>query len=712
MAYRPPYPLAKGGPSNYLTVPGADDNNNLGGRRRRPSFDRTLSNVSSTPSNLVRGASLGSLLAPPQADTKAPLPPDIQLAKYSFAGHTPRRFTYSGRLSAFDAMMNQRVRWDHVQPPTVDGTPDGRRLYRFNDIHCHMHNYTGAGHRISDAVEASIKLGIPRFTLMPIPTTLVSVYDDQQTYTMYGNSSHCGEGYYVPAEMAGMTNLSEKTLNKIQKKIELRVNPSVDTNLARQVADAVKYREIEPRHLDKMDLALTGIHLGDRRICKDILKTLHNMKETSDNLNREVHRQGRSMEGQRLRFSLIGEVTLRKEVVERLFAGKGQANLKSNIGATRDAMRLAGIIGMPWVLHCDVDKPESLKEPGEKNKRPMHIEDVKALMRSCPNTEIVWAHAGGLGRFVRESPNHLAELEALMRDPTLNHVKLDISWSVVAEQIMRDPAAMENWAQFMVRHEHRICFGSDTLTPQTNDKWTETFDVYGRGLFQRMDALSATASVNIRLRNYDRIIRDARTRIDCFTDYVLPEIIESVQSINGPDNIDLEALWKDRDKIYAQLAPTHPVVRNTLNYFANRDRLMGTEKSFPPVRPDKVRENQVLKGTINRLTFGKTMKNYKPDSGRSGDFRANNIRREEVRNLQAYVNEMGEAIRRLPVGVTAPANAFARIYQNMGWAVEHLDSNLPPDEILHNLRQDLTALRTQLGTDHGIVLPALPPPAG
>lgn len=716
MAYRPPYPPATAGPSSFLNVPGGNDNGNDNGngngndrRRRRPSFIRTPSNLSTTPNNLVRGASSGALLAPPALDEKAALPVDIQLANYDFAGLTPRRFTRAGRLSALDAQFNQRINWNAVLPLT---DPTGNRVYKFNDVHCHMHNYTGAGHRICDVVAASIKLGIPRLTLMPIPNKVVSASNDQESYQLHQNSSHCGAGYYVPADMAHITNLSARTLKNIQKKIELDIDRSVDTELTQQVSDAVKYREIEPQHLDKLDLAMTGLHLGDRRICKDILKGLYKMKEASDNLSREVHRQGRSMEGQRLRFSLIGEVTLRKEVVETIFAGKTQANLKTNIAATRDAMRLAGIIGMPWVLHCDVDKPESLKERGEKNQRPMHIEDVKALMRSCPNTEIVWAHAGGLGRFVRESPNHLGELETLMQDPSLNHVKLDISWSVVAQQIMRDPGAMEAWAQFMVRYQDRILFGSDTLTPQTNDKWTETFDIYARGLFQRMNALSPTASVNIRLRNYDRVIRDARERVDCFTDYVLPEIIESVRHTNGPENVDLEALWAERDKIYRQLAGDHPDVARTLNYFAGRDQLENREKVFPHISPDKARENQVLKGAINRLTFGKTMKSYKPDSGRSGDFLANRVRREEVRNLQAYVNQMQEAVRRVPPGVTGPANTFARIYQNMGRATEYLDSNLPPDGILVKLRQDLTALRADLGTNYGIMLPALPAPAG
>jgi hypothetical protein len=645
-------------------------------------------NASTPPGNLVTGAGSGGLLAP--------LPANI-LSAYSFNDRPARRFTRAGLLSPADTRGEQQVQWDEAEKSVI--------APKFHDSHCHMHDYTGAGHSIAEVVSTSMKLGIPRFTMIPIPTTLVSCHNDRQTYLLYGESSHCGEAYYVPREMADLKDLSEKTLQKIQEGVELRVDPSVDINLARQVADAVKYGKIKPEHLDRMDLALTGIHLGSRRICKDILKSLHNIKEMNDDLTRALQGNSESMAGHRLRFTHIGEVTLRKEIVETLFAGKTQANLKTNISPTREAMRLAGIIGMPWILHCDVDKPESLKSKGEKNRTPIHLDYVKALMRSCPNTEIIWAHAGGLGRFVKESSSHLAELEALMEDPTLNHVNLDISWSVVAQQLTRDSESLEQWAKFMAKYHERIFFGSDTLTPQTHEKWTETYDIYTEGgLFRRVDKIHKDeihkdeihqdASKHILFDNYDRIFVAARERVDCFTDHVLPLIIEGVQSIDGPENIDLESLQAQRDKIYAQVDGTDARVHRARTYFAERDR------ALPIAEPAKPRKHELRKGVLNFVTFGKYMQNYKLMSGRSGDFIANRRRRAEARNLEASVRKTQERIRELSGALTPETSALlTKREQNMKSAIDNLDTVVPPDAILQGIQSDLAELRNRLDVE-------------
>jgi predicted TIM-barrel fold metal-dependent hydrolase len=404
-------------------------------------------------------------------------------------------------------------------------------------------------------VEAAIRLGIKRFTWMPIPTTLISIADDQQRFELYKLSHHCGEHYYVPSTMAHVENLSPEMLEKIQSTVELAVDRSIDDKLMHHISSAILEGRILPEHLDMIDLGMTGIHLGDPRAAHDILDKLWRVGRENQRLQEALAGaggEGDAIKRPRLRFTHIGEVTLRKELVETLFAGKSQADLKKNIAPCREAMRLAGVIGMPWLLHCDVDKPESLKSAREKNKPPVHLEDIKALMRSCPNTEIIWAHAGGLGRFVKARPDHLAELRKFMLDPTLAHVKLDLSWSYVANEINQDAPTVESWAQFLCEFDERIVFGSDTLAPQTYREWTVTHDIYSEKLLPEMQKIKPAAVQRILLDNYDRIMLAARDRVDVFIDHVIPEIIDDIHHLAGTQNIDVLAIQRTRNRIYEQ----------------------------------------------------------------------------------------------------------------------------------------------------------------
>jgi hypothetical protein len=536
--------------------------------------------------------------------TTLPQPSNVK-AGFGFGGQPLRSDKNSGTPSSTDRTNRAKVDWKLVEQQAPRDA-QGKKVYRFSDIHCHMHDYTGRGHRPEDVVEAAIKLGIKRFTWIPIPTTLISVRDDKQRYELYKLSHHCGEHYYVPDFMANIEDLSPKTLGKIQKTVELDVDRSIDDKLMHQISNAILESRILPEHLDMIDLAITGIHLGDPRATCDIVDKLWRVGRENKRLQEALvgtsadggkgkarAGEGDAMKGQRLRFTHIGEVTLRKELVETLFAGKSQADLKKNIAPCREAMRLAGVIGMPWILHCDVDKPESLKSWREKNKPPVHLEDIKKLMRSCPNTEIIWAHAGGLGRFVKAGPNHLAELRNFMLDPTLAHVKLDISWSQVANQINKDATTAESWAKFLCKFEERILFGSDTLTPQTDGKWTETHDIYSEKLLPEMEKIKHGAARRILLDNYDEVMLKARERVDAFIDHVIPEIIDGVHNIGGPEYIDVRAIQRERDRLYQQKKHQDTKLQVVIDHF----KLIETE--LPSTDPgDKLRKQTMSKNYV------------------------------------------------------------------------------------------------------------------
>jgi hypothetical protein len=628
----------------------------------------------------------------------APLPQSIDQRNYNFGNHQPHRFTMSGALAPNDRA-HRRINWNQVQIPRDRfGTP----LYRFNDVHCHMHNYAGGGHRIADVVEAAYKLGVGRFTLTPIPTTLVSCRSDKERFERYGADCCPGQDYYIPRHKANITSLTAEDVKDFREESEVRVDASVDDNLKDQVAHALRNGEILPHHLDKMDLALTGIHLGSPRVTKDMLQTLWRMKETSDSVTRDLQRAGVNMGPHRLRFGLVGEVTLRKELIENLYAGR-QADLKNNIAPTREAMRLAGVVGMPWVLHCDVDKPQGMGSGGEKGKAPVHFEDIKALMKSCPNTEIIWAHAGGLGRFVKESPDHIRLLTEMMNDPELSHVKLDISWSQVANQISRNPQALQQWANFLCQFQDRVLFGSDTLTPQTNEKWTETYDIYNqqRGLFQRMEAISPGSVNKLLFSNYDNVVVAARERIDVFTEHVLPKIIHGNQSFMGPDPLDVKSVQAERDMIYAQMANVDPRVQNVMDHFARRDQ------ELPEVGPGKERKNQRLKEKMNAITGGLAFKNYEKGSGRSGDYVTNRQLQQRVHQLSTALDGIGDALAGVP-GIPAPQlmEEYQRLRNIMDGTNARLNTTTrPTDEALRTLQADIGRLHNALVATHNVNLP-------
>lgn len=523
-------------------------------------------------------------LPPPSVTiTEAAVPPNINAADYSFAKKDVRHFDSSGTPSPAGRKDTARTDWDSIP----------KRDIRFNDVHCHMHAYDGTGHDIADIIMAALQEGIGHFSVTPIPTTLVSTKNDKERYELYKLSHHCGEHYYVPQSMANIDELSPAVLEAINKTVELRVDASVDDNLVHQIYAAVAEGKIKPEHLDMMDPALTGIHLGSPRVTKDILQTLWRTKNLSDQLAQIIEKEHGPEAAQkfRLRLSLIGEVTLRKELVETLFAGKTQADLKSNIAPTREALRLAGVIGMPWVMHCDSDKPESLKSDSEKGKPPKYLEDIKALYRSCPNTDIIWAHGGGLGRFVKAGKEHVNELHKFMEDPTLSHVKLDISWSQVAKQVTQSPESTKDWAEFLCKYKDRILFGSDTLTPQKNEKWTETFDMYEKdGLFEQMNAIDPTAADTILKENYKKVVVAARSRIDAFVDHVLPHVIEGMQNIAGTENVDVEALRARRDDIFAEKAETHPELQAVMGHFKERE--VALPEVPPPAESSSASDNE------------------------------------------------------------------------------------------------------------------------
>ena len=130
----------------------------------------------------------------------------------------------------------------------------------------------------------------------------------------------------------------------------------------------------------------------------------------------------------------------------RKAAGTGDGGPAWRALALRDVIATAGVMCMPVVLCCDVDAAAG----------PGPLETLFA-MPGTQATTILWAHCGGVGRFVEKPVDHAAYLRSVLADPSLRHVHVDLAWSRIARQIMLrtgadgrempDHASVRAWAR-------------------------------------------------------------------------------------------------------------------------------------------------------------------------------------------------------------------------------------------------------------------------
>ena len=199
-------------------------------------------------------------------------------------------------------------------------------------------------------------------------------------------------------------------------------------------------------------------------------------------------------------FSGIGEFSIHKEVVSPKTAGH-TASLRNP--ALDRILAFAGEVGLLTLIHNDVDV--ILPHTGA---RPTHFDPFVEVVRRHPATTILWAHAG-LGRFVEPTPDYVDLLEGILRDEGLNHLYFDLSWDVVAEQIVAPPGNLTAWAELVNAWSDRFLLGSDSVVAQDAASYLEALDVW-RPL---LDRLEPEASRLVRRGNYERLFDAARGRV-------------------------------------------------------------------------------------------------------------------------------------------------------------------------------------------------------
>jgi hypothetical protein len=209
-------------------------------------------------------------------------------------------------------------------------------------------------------------------------------------------------------------------------------------------------------------------------------------------------------------FSGIGEFSIHKEFVSAKISGETASLTNPALDRVLDFAAQSGLV---VILHNDIDMPFA-----KTDAEPVYLTQMKALLKRHPKSSIIWAHTG-LGRVVHPAqvsddaaervPNHLQLIDAMVNDPSLNHVNFDISWDEVAKYAIATPQSIANATAMLNRHPDRFLFGTDTVAPANPAAYYAVFDMWAP-IFRQ---LTADASLKVRKGNYERIFNEGRKRV-------------------------------------------------------------------------------------------------------------------------------------------------------------------------------------------------------
>ncbi|WP_156406474.1 MULTISPECIES: hypothetical protein [unclassified Hydrogenophaga] len=389
-----------------------------------------------------------------------------------------------------------------TKPSPSIGVAKTQKRYKVADVHFHPTNYAQQGTDPLLLLSAMDDLKIMYTTLSPIPTNVLACgCGGNKDYSPATGHPTPQANYYISNEVVRFDKweVDRKTYEEeIAKDAPLAYNQGVDSDTA------TRYKQLSEEQKKRFDPMITGLVLGDLRCSEDLLRKLSN--------NPGV-------------FTGVGEITVHKEWVERKVPIQHQANLTDRSEGLKGLMKTCGVIGMPVVLHCDVDVMPFDRREGAP---PAYFEPIKAFLADpdCVNTKIIWAHAGGLGKYSGISDGHLERLKKILDSKAHSHVYFDISWDTVAKQLLRrsqgdvvdDDAKVKAFCNLLSDYPTRFLFGSDSLSPNTHAHWGATADLYAK-VFITIDK---SVSKALRYDNYQRLLVNARPVVRAYEKYCLP----------------------------------------------------------------------------------------------------------------------------------------------------------------------------------------------
>lgn len=199
-------------------------------------------------------------------------------------------------------------------------------------------------------------------------------------------------------------------------------------------------------------------------------------------------------------FSGIGEFTIHKEFVSSKVAG-GVASLTDP--ALDRIFDFAGEVGLVVLIHNDLDMPFS-----DRSRAPVYFEQLRQLFRRHPKTVTIWAHLG-VGRVVQPVQSHMDMVDDLLKDPTLAHVHMDLSWSEVAKYAVATPETAQRVAQTLNQFPDRFLFGTDEVAPRDEAQYLRVYQQYQ----PLLKLLEPGTRQKLLKGNFERLFDAARPKI-------------------------------------------------------------------------------------------------------------------------------------------------------------------------------------------------------
>jgi hypothetical protein len=441
--------------------------------------------------------------------------------------------------------------------------PRTKKLMKVADVHFHPTNYAQQGTDPVHLLETMDALKIKYTTLCPIPTNVLACghgHDDHGYNPSMGVPTSQAN-YYISNDVLRFNRTSvtrEEYEANIRKDAPLAYNQGVDADTA------TRYNQLTPEQKHRFDPMVTGLVLGDLRCSEDLIRKISNFRGV---------------------FTGVGEITVHKEWVELKVPVVHQANLDTQSEGLKHLMQTCGVIKMPVVLHCDVDVIPFDRRKGEP---PRYFEPIKQFLADplCQNTIIIWAHAGGLGKYSSISEGHLERVLEILNSPAHKHVYFDLSWDTVAKQLQRTnqedaahaPDKVAELVKLLKDHPDRFLFGSDSLSPNTNAAWAATADLYN----EVFNTLPKPASQSIRYGNYERLLVAARQEVRAYekhcVDFAMvlidmrqdrkkdgfPDDVKQAVTLAAQDGITVGLALREQELRKAPLSPTVTALQKKL----------------------------------------------------------------------------------------------------------------------------------------------------
>ena len=317
--------------------------------------------------------------------------------------------------------------------------------YLLNDSHFHLTNYAQEGTDIHDFLRI-MGNKVGRVALFGIPL--------QQCWN-YANSGNYAPTYYLASDDP------------------LYYYSFTDAYIA------MAYKSLSKTDQARFDPMITGFNPADMYAADHIRRVLQTFPGV---------------------FTGIGEFTIHKEFVSSKVAGP-IATL--NNPALDKILDFCAVTGLLVIIHNDIDMP--FPKDGQDN---WDLAQLAALFKRHQGTKIIWAHCG-LGRVVRPVDDQINMLQKALKNPELNHVYIDISWTEVAKYITSSAKAMENMASVINAFPDRFLMGTDEVAPTDQGSYLKIMDMYQ----PMLDKLSPEAREKLLKGNYERLFDEARVKV-------------------------------------------------------------------------------------------------------------------------------------------------------------------------------------------------------